>query len=243
MGRAYEVRKASMAKTNAVKAKIYAKYGKEIYQAAKTGVPDPEMNIQLKRLMEKAKKDQVPADVVKRAIDKAKSGIGDDYTNNRYEGFGPNGSTIIVDCMTDNVNRTVSEVRNCFTKSDGKMGVNGSVAHMYNEWAIVSFTGLSEEETLETLLMADIDIVDVEAEEDGTITVYGQPQDLYQIKTTLEETSSDVHIDVEEITMIPMNYVTLEGDDLKNFEKLLSMLDAVDDVDTVYHNVTLNEEE
>jgi len=134
-------------------------------------------------------------------------------------------------------------IARAFTYGGNKNRVNGSVAHMYNEWAIVSFTGLSEEETLETLLMADIDIVDVEAEEDGTITVYGQPQDLYQIKTTLEETSSDVHIDVEEITMIPMNYVTLEGDDLKNFEKLLSMLDAVDDVDTVYHNVTLNEEE
>ena len=240
MGRAYEVRKSAMAKSSAAKAKLYSRYGKEIFQAAKTGVPDPEMNITLKRLVEKAKKDQVPADVVKRAIDKASSGLGDDYTNNRYEGFGPNGSTIIIDCMTDNVNRTISDVRHCFTKSNNKIGVTGSVSHMYNEWAIISFTGLTEEETLETLLMAEIDIVDVE-DEDGLITVYGLSQDLYNIKTTLEE-SSDINIEFDEISMVPMNHVTLEGEDLDSFNKLVSMLDEIDDVDQVYHNVQLDEE-
>lgn len=237
MGRAYEVRKASMAKTSAAKAKLYSRFGKEIYQAAKSGLPDPEMNLQLKRLIDKAKKEQVPADIVKRAIDKAKSGIGEDYIANRYEGFGPNGATIIVDCLTDNVNRTVSEVRNCFTKTDNKMGVTGSVSHMYNEYAIISFTGLNEEETLETLLMAEIDVVDFE-EEDGVITVYGLPQDYYNIKTTLEEASPEVNIEFDQISMIPMNYVNLEGDDLQNFQKLLNMLDEVDDVNEVFHNVS-----
>jgi YebC/PmpR family DNA-binding regulatory protein len=242
MGRAYEVRKAAMAKTSAAKAKLYSRYGKEIFQAAKTGVPDPEMNLSLKRLIDKAKKDQVPAEVVKRAIDKATSGVGDDYTVNRYEGFGPNGSTVIVDCMTDNVNRTIGEVRHCFTKTGNKLGVNGSVSHMYNEWAVISFTGMGEEETLETLLMAEIDIIDLE-EEDGIITVYGQPTDLYNIKTTLEEASSEINIEVDEITMLPMNYVKLDGEDLESFNKLLAMLDEVDDVDKVYHNVELEDEE
>lgn len=241
MGRAYEVRKAAMAKTSAAKAKLYSRYGKEIYQAAKSGEPDPEMNLTLRSLIAKAKKDQVPADVIKRAIDKAKSGVGEDYTTNRYEGFGPNGASIIVDAMTDNVNRTVSEVRHCFTKTGNKMGVAGSVAHMYNEWAVVSFTGLNEDETLEALLMADIDVNEVE-EEDGIVTVYAEPQELNNIKNLLEGMEG-ISIEVDEITMLPMNTVTLEGEDLDSFNRLLSMLNDVDDVDKVYHNVILPEED
>jgi YebC/PmpR family DNA-binding regulatory protein len=239
MGRAFEVRKASMAKTAAAKTKVYSRFGKEIYLAAKAGVPDPEMNISLKRIMDKAKKAQVPADIIKRAIDRASSGANDDYTSTRYEGFGPGASTIIVDCLTDNVNRTVSEVRNCFTKTKNKMGVGGSVAHMYNQWSIVSFTGLNEEETLEALLMADIEIIDLE-EEEGVVTVYGAPTDLYKIKTTLEEAKADINIEIDEISMIPMNYTTLEGEELENFQRLLDMLDEIDDVQEVYHNVQLD---
>lgn len=241
MGRAFEVRKAAMAKTHAMKAKLYSRYGKEIYQVAKNGGPDPNANLALRSLINKAKKQDVPSDVINRAIEKAKSGVGDDYIENRYEGFGPNGATIIVDCMTDNVNRTVSEVRNCFTKTDNKMGVNGSVSHMYHEWSVVSFTGLTEDETLEILLEADIDIEDIEVEDD-IVTVYGDPKDLNNIKTTLEKVES-VKIDVEEIAMIPMNMVTLEGEDLENFKKLIDMLNDVDDVDRIYHNVELPEEE
>lgn len=240
MGRAYEVRKAAMAKTAAAKAKLYSRYGKEIYQTAKSGIPDPEMNLSLRRLIDKAKKENVPADVIKRAIEKAKSGIGEDYTSVRYEGFGPNGATIVVDCMTDNVNRTVSSVRNCFTKTGNKLGVAGSVTHMYNEWSILSFSGLNEEETLEILVMADINIIDIE-EEDGIVTVYGAPQDLYQIKTALEEAHPNLNFDVEEISLIPMNYVTLNGEDLESFNRLLEMLEEVEDVNKVYHNVELPE--
>ncbi|HHX53263.1 MAG TPA: YebC/PmpR family DNA-binding transcriptional regulator, partial [Erysipelothrix sp.] len=102
MGRHYEVRAASMAKTAAKKAKIYSRYGKEIYLAAKSGVPDPEMNVSLKRVIAQAKSNQVPADVISRAVDKAKGGSTDDYHSVRYEGFGPESSTVIIDCLTDN---------------------------------------------------------------------------------------------------------------------------------------------
>ena len=104
MGRAFEVRKVAMAKTAAAKTKVYSKYGREIYMAAKAGVPDPEINLNLRRVIEKAKKDQVPSDIIKRAIEKAKGGVDENYTEVRYEGFGPGNTLIIVDCLTDNTN-------------------------------------------------------------------------------------------------------------------------------------------
>lgn len=238
MGRAFEVRKASMAKTSQAKAKLYSRFGKEIYIAAKSGEPDPEMNQQLKRLIDKAKKSQVPADVVKRAIDKAKSGVDESYDSLRYEGFGPGASTIIVDCLTDNVNRTISEVRTCFKKTKNKMGVNGSVSHMYNNVSMVCLKGINQEQTFEILIEADIDIKDIE-EDNGIISVYGEPSDLYKIKSALEEANKDIEFEIDEITMIPLNYVTLSDEELENFKKLLEMLDELDDVQEVYHNVEL----
>lgn len=239
MGRAYEVRKAAMMKTALAKTKVYSRFGKEIYLAAKSGVPDPEMNVNLKRVIERAKKAQVPADIIKRAIEKAASGVQDAYTAVRYEGFGPGASTIIVDCLTDNVNRTVSEVRNCFTKTKNKMGVAGSVSFMYKSQAVVSFVGMTEDETLEALINADID-ADVEVDDD-IVTVYGDPTDLYRIKQALEEANPNIKIDVEEIAMIPLNYVKLESEEDKaNFQKLLDMLNELDDVQEIYHNVELD---
>ena len=117
MGRAHEVRAASMAKTAAIKSKLYSRFGKELYIAAKSGVPDPDMNLSLKRKIAEAKSNQVPADVIKRAIDKAKGGTDENYTEARYEGFGPGNSTVIVDCLTDNTNRSMTEVKTAFNKS------------------------------------------------------------------------------------------------------------------------------
>ena len=110
MGRAYEVRKASIQKTGAAKGKIYSMYAKEIYQAAKAGGTSLDANASLKRLVEKAKKEQVPSDIIKRAIDKVNSGADESYESTRYEIFGPAGSTVLVDCLTDNLNRTVSDL-------------------------------------------------------------------------------------------------------------------------------------
>ena len=130
MGRAHEVRAASMAKTAAMKSKLYAKYGKEIFMAAKSGVPDPNTNLTLRKVVEKARKENVPADVIKRAIDKAKGGSDENYTEMRYEGFGPGNVLVIVDCMTDNNNRTYTDVRTAFNKCGGKLGVTfeGNIA-------------------------------------------------------------------------------------------------------------------
>ena len=121
MGRAYEVRKASIQKTGAAKAKLYSMYAREIYQVAKNGGTELDSNIALKRLVDKAKHDQVPSDIVKRAIDKVNSGVDESYENARYEIFGPAGSTLIVDCLTDNVNRTVSSIRTVLNKTKCKI--------------------------------------------------------------------------------------------------------------------------
>ena len=144
---------AAKAKTGALKGKLYGMYAKEIYQTAKSGGVTPEGNPSLKRLIEKAKKDQVPADVIKRAIDKVSSGADESYENARYELFGPAGSTVIVDCLTDNVNRTVSDIRTVVNKTHVKMGAINSVSYMYDNLCIVGFKGLTEEEAMDALIM------------------------------------------------------------------------------------------
>ena len=236
MGRAHEVRKVAMAKTAAKKAKVYSRYGKEIYLAAKAGGPEPDANLSLRRLIEKAKKEQVPADVIKRAIDKVKSGVTEDYEPIQFEGFGPNNSTIIVKCLTDNINRTISQVRPAFTKS--KLGAEGSVAYLYDVESTVIFNGMDEEAVLDALIMAEVDAKDILTLDDGRIKITGEPTDLYKIKTAIEEAKPDVEFDVDEITTTPQDYVELEGDDMMLFERLMDLLDDCDDVDQIFHNVS-----
>ena len=237
MGRAHEVRKVAMAKTAAKKAKVYSRYGKEIYLAAKAGGPEPDGNLTLRRLIEKAKKDQVPADVIKRAIDKVKSGATENYDPIQFEGFGPNNSTLIVKCLTDNINRTISQVRPAFTKSKSKLGAEGSVSYLYDVESTVVFGGMSEEEALDALIMGEVDAKDITTLEDGRIKVTGEPTDLNKIKTAIEAAKSDVEFDVDDITTTPQDYVELEGDDMMLFERLMDLLNACDDVDKIYHNV------
>ena len=237
MGRAYEVRKASIQKTGAAKGKIYSMYAKEIYLAAKQGGTELESNASLKRLVDRAKKEQVPGDIIKRAIDKVNSGADESYVKNTYEMFGPAGSTLIVECLTDNVNRSVSDLRAVVNKTHIKMGAMGSVSYMYDNNCVVSFKGLDEETVMETLIMQDID-ADIETEDDA-IVVYGEPQDLFRIKDAIKEVKADVNFDIEEIAMLPKDTVNLEGDDKELFEKLLKMLDDVEDLQNVYHNVNM----
>lgn len=237
MGRAHEVRKVAMAKTAAMKAKLYSRYGKEIYLAAKSGGGDPEANLTLRRLIEKAKKDQVPADVIKRAIDKVNSGVAENYDELQFEGYGPSGSTVIVKCLTDNVNRTISQVRPAFTKSKAKLGSEGSVSYAYDTVAVLSFKGLDEEQTLEALINGDVDAKDIETQEDGSIELTGEPTDLYKMKEAIEAACPDAVFDVEEISTFPQEYVELAGEDMELFERLLRLLNDCDDVDTVIHNV------
>ena len=228
---------AAKAKTGAAKGKLYGMYAKEIYQVAKNGGVTPEGNPALKRLIEKAKKEQVPNDVIKRAIDKVNSGADESYENARYELFGPGGSTLIVDCLTDNVNRTVSDIRTVVNKCHVKMGAMNSVSYMYDNLCIVGFRGLTEEEAMDGLINNDVDITDIE-NESGTIMIYGEPTDLNKIKEAILSVKK-VTFDIDEIAMLPKDKLKLAGEDKDIFNKLLTMLDEVDDVAHVYHNVEL----
>ncbi len=236
MGRAYEVRKADILKTGAAKAKIYTMYAKEIYAAAKKS-SDPESNATLKRLIEKAKKDQVPNDIIKRAIDKVNSGIDESYEKLRYEGFGPGNSTVIIDALTDNVNRTVSMIRGVFSKAHCKLGSSGAVSYMYEDCCVLSFKGLNEEQTLEALLMEEVN-ADIELEDDSVV-LYGSPQDLFKIKSAILSYNKDIVFDTDELTTIPKERIDLAGDDLEQFMRLIKMLEDIEDVQNVYHNVNL----
>lgn len=237
MGRAHEVRKVAMAKTAAAKAKLYSRYGKELYLAARAGGTDPDGNLTLRRLIAKAKKEQVPANVIKNAIDRVKSGATENYEEKTFEGYGPNGSTIIVKCLTDNINRTISQVRPAFTKSKAKLGNEGSVAYLYDTYAILTFKGLDEEATLEALMEGDADCQEIETLEDGSIELTGAPTDLYKMKDAIEAACPTAEFDVEEIATTPQEYVTLEGEDMALFERLMNLLNDCDDVDKIYHNV------
>jgi len=238
MGRAYEVRKASIQKTGAAKAKLYSMYAREIYQAAKTGGTEPVANPTLKRLMERAKKDQVPSDIIKRAIDKVNSGADESYASVSYELFGPNGSTMIVECLTDNLNRSVSNIRTALNKCHFKMGAMGSVNYMYEHLCIVGFKGMSEEDVINALIENEVDVDDIETNNDSVL-IYGNPQDLFKIKEAIVKVIPNIEFDVDEITMLPKEKITLAGEDLEVFNKMLTMLDEIDDVQNVYHNVEL----
>lgn len=236
MGRAYEVRKASIQKTGAARGKIYSTYAKEIYQAAKNGGIELTSNSALKRLVERAKKEQVPADIIKRAIDKVNSGVDESYTKNTYEMFGPGGSTLIVECLTDNVNRSVSDLRAVVNKCHIKMGSMGSVSYNYENLCIVSFKGLDIETSLNLMIDNDIEISDIELDEENVV-IYADPANLFKIKEVISSNLPKVEFDLDEITMLPKEKVTLQGEDLEIFNRLLSMLDDVEDVSNVYHNV------
>lgn len=238
MGRAHEVRKASMEKTAKAKAKLYSKFGKEIYLVAKAGGPEPDGNLALRSLIDKAKRAQVPSDVIKRAIDKVKSGATENYETLKFEGFGPGDSTIIVECLTDNVNRTLSQVRPAFTKSKAKLGAAGSVSYLYDTISVVVFEGLDEEETLEALMNGDVEVKDMETLEDGSVKVIGEPTDLTKIKDALTQAKADIQFTQDDITTIPQEYTELDDEQMELFERLMNLLSDCDDVDTVYHNVS-----
>lgn len=238
MGRAYEVRKASIQKTGAAKAKLYSTFAKEIYLVAK-GNPEIDTNINLKRIVEKAKKQQVPSDIINRAIDKAKGSGGDDYQTVVYEGFGPGASTLIIKTLTDNVNRTVGFVRAAFNKVHKNLGVTNSVSYNYDYLGVIGFKYDNEEEVFERVLDAGIEIVDLESE-DGEITITCNPTDIHAIKDILESFIENIDYEVDEVGMYPKEKVTLEGEDKELFLRLYNLLDEIEDVTDIYHNVELD---
>lgn len=239
MGRKWNNIKEKKAAKDANTSRIYAKFGVEIYVAAKKGAPDPESNQALKFVLERAKTYNVPKHIIDRAIEKAKGSSDETYNELRYEGFGPNGSMIIVDALSNNVNRTAADVRAAFGKNGGNMGVSGSVSYMFDSTAVIGVEGKSEEEVLELLMEADIDVRDI-IQEDDAVIVYAEPDKFHDVQEAFKNAGVS-EFAVAELTMLPQNEVTLEGEALQKFEKLIDALEDLDDVQQVYHNVDLGE--
>lgn len=238
MGRAYQNRKESMAKTSDAKARVYSKYGREIYVCAKAGGLDPEGNLALRGLIDRAKKDQVPTHVIDKAIAKARGGGGEDFSPAIYEGYGPGGCMVMVECLTDNPNRTFGDVRQCFTKTKCKIGTQGSVSHMFDHSAILAFKNDNEDAVLEALLTADVDVTDIE-NEDKIITVFAPNTEYFKAKQALIDAFDTIGFDVDEIQYLPQSTTPITGDDADMFDKFLDMLNDLDDVQNIYHNAEL----
>ena len=235
MGRKWANIKEKKAAKDANNSRVYAKFGIEIYVAAKSGDPDPHANQKLRFVIERAKTYNVPKHIIDRAIEKAKGSADEQYSELRYEGFGPNGSMVIVDALTNNVNRTAADVRAAFGKNGGNMGASGSVSYLFDNKGVIVFAGEEADAVFEQLLEADVDVDDVEAEE-GTITVYTAPTDLHKAIVALRESGIE-EFQVTELEMIPQSEVELSGDDLETFEKLYSVLEDDEDVQKIYTNV------
>ncbi|MCU7556196.1 YebC/PmpR family DNA-binding transcriptional regulator [Macrococcus capreoli] len=237
MGRKWNNIKDKKAAKDKNTSRIYAKFGREIYVAAKSGEPDPESNQNLKFVLERAKTYSVPKHIIDRAIEKAKGGGEENYDELRYEGFGPGGSMLIVDALTNNVNRTASDVRAAFGKNGGNMGVSGSVSYMFENTAVFGFDGKTADETLELLMEADLDVRDV-MEEDGHVVVYAEPDQFAAVQNALKEAGVE-EFTVAELSMLAQNELTLSEADLETFEKLVDAIEDLEDVQTVHHNVEL----
>lgn len=239
MGRKWNNIKEKKASKDANTSRIYAKFGREIYVAAKQGEPDPESNQALKVVLERAKTYSVPKNIIERAIEKAKGGAEENYDELRYEGFGPNGSMIIVDALTNNVNRTAPEVRAAFGKNGGNMGVSGSVAYMFDATAVIGVEGKTADEALEILMEADVDVRDI-LEEDDSAIVYAEPDQFHAVQEAFKNSGVE-EFTVAELTMLAQSEVTLPDDAKEQFEKLIDALEDLEDVQQVYHNVDLGE--
>lgn len=240
MGRAYAVREAKIKKTGAAKGKLYTNFAKEIYLAAKNGVPEIEANSALKHLVEKAKKMQVPADIINRALDKAKGAGKDEYSEIVYEGFGPGASTLMIKTLTDNVNRTVGEVRAAFNKVHKSLGVSNSVSYNYDNLTVVSFKSSQEEEILMALLDAGIEPLECETVDDF-LTISVKYIDGAKTKDIIESIIPNVDYEIDESGWYAKDLVDLSSEDMETFEKLYNMLDEVDDVTDIYHNVNMED--
>jgi YebC/PmpR family DNA-binding regulatory protein len=218
--------------------RIWTRITREIIVAARAGGADVNMNPRLRLAIEKAKAANMPADNIKRNVDKATGNLdGVTYEEVRYEGYGIGGAAIIVDCMTDNRVRTVADVRHAFSKYDGNMGTEGSVAFQFKHVGQFLFApGVSEDKVMEVALEAGAE--DVITHEDGSIEVLSAPPDFEAVKAALD--GAGLQAEMAEVTMRAENTVELAGDDAARMQKLLDVLEDLDDVQEVYHNAELN---
>ena len=220
---------------DAERGKVFAKLAKEIYVAAKNGDSDPSNNAALRMVIEKAKAENMPKTNIQNAIDKAsKSGAGDNYEQVRYEGYGPNGMAIMIDCLTDNRNRTAGFVRSTLTKRGGNLGTDGSVSYLFKKKGIIILEKSYDEETLMN------DVLELEIEDfvsnDDNYEITTEPNNFLNVKEGLEQRGYDNYV-VSEVTFIPDNYIALDGEVADKAIALIEALEDIDDVQTVYHNL------
>ena len=218
--------------------KIWTRLTREIIVAARQGGGDIAMNPRLRLAIDKAKAANMPADNIKRNIDKATGNLdGVTYEEIRYEGYGIGGAAIIVDCMTDNRVRTVADVRHAFSKHGGNLGTEGSVAFQFKHVGQFLFApGVSEDKVMEVALEAGAE--DVVTHDDGSIEVLSAPADFEAVKAALE--GAGLNPEIAEVTMRAENTVALAGDEAARMQKLLDVLEDLDDVQDVYHNAELD---
>ena len=234
MGRHFEVRAASMAATAKKKSAIYMRASKEIYMAAKKGVPDPNSNLALRAAIDKYRK-QCPKDVIDRAIKKAQGGEATNYIEGRYEAYGPAGTYLIIDTLSDNSNRALVNVRTIITRKGGHLG---DVSYNFEQVGVLDFKFDGTEESLEEILvLGDVDVKEITLE-DGIAEVIVDPSSFDKAKAVLQENGVNDY-EFAEVTMRANDIVTLEGEDLTKFKELLDMLDDCEDVQNIYHNVDL----
>ncbi len=225
-------------KNDAAKGKIFTMIGREIAVAVKEGGPDPANNFKLAQVIAKAKANNVPNDTIERGIKKA-SGEGGavNYESATYEGYGPSGTAIIVKCLTDNKNRTAANVRNCFTKGHGSIGTQGCVSFMFDEKGQIIVAKEDYETDADEFMMLALDAgAEDFSEEDDSYEITTNPADFETVREALEK--ENIPMVSAEVTMIPQNTVTLTDEtDIKNFERIIDLLDEDDDVQEVYHNM------
>lgn len=220
---------------DAKRAKVFTKLIREITVSARMGGGDPAANPRLRLAVDKALTANMSRDTIDRAVKKGAGGLeGDSMEEVRYEGYGPGGVAVMVDCLTDNRNRTVAEVRHAFTKCGGNLGTDGSVAYLFSKKGIITFApGSDEERVMEIALEASAD--DVMNNNDGSIDVFTQPDDFDRIKDFI--TKQNLEPANAEVTLLPATFVALEGDLAEKMEKLIDMLEDLDDVQNVYSNM------
>ena len=227
------------AAADAKKGKIFTRLIKEITVAAKLGGGDPNMNPRLRLAMDKGREANMAKDSVQNAIKRGSGQLeGVSYEEARYEGYGPGGAAVIVDCLTDNRTRTVAEVRHAFTKNGGNMGSDGSVAFLFKHCGLFVFApGASEEKVMDAALEAGAE--DVVANDDGSIEVLCAPNDFHMVKAALEK--AGLKPEVAEVTMKPLNDTALAGGDAQRMRSLLDALEGLDDVQDVYTTAVLED--
>ncbi len=234
--------KNKKAKGDAARGKIFTKLGREIAVAVKAGGPDPSINSKLYDVIVKCKAANMPNDNIQRGIKKASGELNAiNYEAMTYEGYGIGGSAVIVETLTDNKNRTAGDIRHCFDKCGGSMGVSGSVSYLFDRKGVIEVertAALSEDAVMEMALEAGAD--DMITTEDEFV-IYTSPAAFSEVRNFLE--GKGLNFVSAEVELIPQNRVTLEGDKLDKFLKMLDMMDELDDVQNIFHNVDLPEEE